>query len=353
MNWLTRFSEARLLNNKLLVSIAVVAFFQGSTAFAAPALLSYGATTPTVAGVSSGGFMAVQLGVAYSATFKGVGVFAGGPYYCAADNASVAVTTCMSNNPAITSAGISSVEYYTNLWASYGWNDSTGNMANQKVYMYSGRNDTVVVQAVMNWLQVYFQNYMSSSNILYNNSSSAGHSWVTWKTGSGINSCSTQGGTYINNCSNDPEHDMLQKFYGSVSTRASSATGQLLSFDQAALTPGGNPGTYSLASTGYVYVPSYCASNSGCKVVVALHGCQQSYSTIGNAFITNSGLNEYADTNHLLIVYPQLVASTYPSYNPQGCWDWWGYTGTNYPIKSGAQMTFIKNVVNRVKAAHY
>ena len=34
----------------------------------------------TVSGLSSGGFMANQLGVAHSSLFKGVGVFAAGPY---------------------------------------------------------------------------------------------------------------------------------------------------------------------------------------------------------------------------------------------------------------------------------
>ncbi len=38
----------------------------------------------SVSGLSSGGFMAAQLGVAYSDTFKaGFGVFAGGPFDCA------------------------------------------------------------------------------------------------------------------------------------------------------------------------------------------------------------------------------------------------------------------------------
>jgi poly(3-hydroxybutyrate) depolymerase len=38
----------------------------------------------SVSGLSSGGFMSVQLGVAYSNTFKtGFGVFAGGPFDCA------------------------------------------------------------------------------------------------------------------------------------------------------------------------------------------------------------------------------------------------------------------------------
>lgn len=38
----------------------------------------------SVSGLSSGGFFAAQLGVAYSNTFKtGFGVFAGGPFDCA------------------------------------------------------------------------------------------------------------------------------------------------------------------------------------------------------------------------------------------------------------------------------
>ncbi len=38
----------------------------------------------SVSGLSAGGFMAGQLGVAYSGTFQtGFGVFAGGPYDCA------------------------------------------------------------------------------------------------------------------------------------------------------------------------------------------------------------------------------------------------------------------------------
>jgi poly(3-hydroxybutyrate) depolymerase len=36
----------------------------------------------TVSGLSSGGFMAVQMHVAYSSVFSGAGIFAGGPYYC-------------------------------------------------------------------------------------------------------------------------------------------------------------------------------------------------------------------------------------------------------------------------------
>jgi hypothetical protein len=37
----------------------------------------------SVSGISSGAFMAVQFGTAWSSVIKGVGVIAGGPYWCA------------------------------------------------------------------------------------------------------------------------------------------------------------------------------------------------------------------------------------------------------------------------------
>jgi poly(3-hydroxybutyrate) depolymerase len=44
----------------------------------------------SVSGFSSGGFMAAQLGIAYSSLFQsGFGVFAGGPYDCARDQDNV------------------------------------------------------------------------------------------------------------------------------------------------------------------------------------------------------------------------------------------------------------------------
>lgn len=52
----------------------------------AASLAAYNADprTVSVSGLSSGGFMAAQLGVAYSSTFQGgFGVFAGGPFDCA------------------------------------------------------------------------------------------------------------------------------------------------------------------------------------------------------------------------------------------------------------------------------
>ena len=39
-------------------------------------------TETTLSGMSSGGYMAVQMHTIYSSLFKGLGVYAGGPYGC-------------------------------------------------------------------------------------------------------------------------------------------------------------------------------------------------------------------------------------------------------------------------------
>jgi poly(3-hydroxybutyrate) depolymerase len=48
-----------------------------------------------VAGISSGGFAAVQMHVAHSSTFKGAAIYAGGVYWCAgAGGAATALANC-------------------------------------------------------------------------------------------------------------------------------------------------------------------------------------------------------------------------------------------------------------------
>src|SRR5690349_978678 len=48
----------------------------------------------SVSGLSSGAFMAVQFAIAHSSTIKGVGIIAGGPYYCAKGVPLTAMTLC-------------------------------------------------------------------------------------------------------------------------------------------------------------------------------------------------------------------------------------------------------------------
>ena len=102
-----------------------------------------------------------------------------------------------------------------------------------------------------------------------------------------------------------------------------------------------------MASTGYVYVPASCASGSRCRLLVALHGCLQSSSNIQLTFVNDANLNQYADTNSLVVLYPQAAPTNLS--NPNACWDWWGYLGssdTNYARHGGAQLETIMRIIH-------
>ena len=68
---------------------------------------------------------------------------------------------------------------------------------------------------------------------------------------------------------------------------------------------------------------------------------------IGRAFVNESGINEWADTNNIVVLYPQTVASI--DNGETGCWDWWGYLNrADYAQKSGPQMKAIYGMVLRI-----
>ncbi|MDG4597516.1 MAG: hypothetical protein P9F75_17830 [Candidatus Contendobacter sp.] len=83
-----------------LTTAAICALTIARCATAAPTLKEVGAGVNidpaqiSVSGISSGGFMAHQFHVAHSENIMGVGIVAGGPYYCAGGSILDAVTKC-------------------------------------------------------------------------------------------------------------------------------------------------------------------------------------------------------------------------------------------------------------------
>ena len=49
------------------------------------------------------------------------------------------------------------------------------------------------------------------------------------------------------------------------------------------------------ADEAMVYVPQSCLDQRGCRIHIALHGCEQSRETIGDTFIRESGFAAIAD----------------------------------------------------------
>ncbi|WP_423228602.1 fibronectin type III domain-containing protein [Pseudaquabacterium inlustre] len=291
-------------------------------------------TQTTVSGLSSGGFMAVQLHVAYSATFaKGAGVVAGGPFYCAEGSVTNATGRCMAHNTSIPVATLVST---TKSWATSGYIDPVANLQNSKVYLYSGTSDNTVKQAVMNDLQTYYASFVPSANVVYKNNIASGHAMITDDTGS---SCATTASPYINNCGFDLAGAMLQQLYGTLNARNNGTLGgSFIEYDQTAFITG-----HGMATTGWAYVPAACSTGSTCKLHVVLHGCKQNTADIGTQYVKNTGYNRWADTNKIVMLYPQTGTGATNS-----CWDWWGYDNANYSKKSGPQMAAVKAMVDKL-----
>jgi len=290
----------------------------------------------SVSGLSSGGFMAVQLHVAYSATFKkGAGIVAGGPFYCAEGSVLNATGRCMAHNSSIPVASLVST---TNSWAASGFVDPVANLNASKVYLFSGTLDSVVTPPVMNDLLSYYQAFVPAANIVYKHDVAAEHSMVTDDYG---NSCSTKGSPYIDDCNFDLAGAILTQLYGALNPRNNGTLGGTFTeYDQTAFVSG-----HGMAGTGWVYVPQACAAGTRCRLHVVLHGCKQNTADIGQQYVRNTGYNRWGDSNNIVMLYPQTGAGATNS-----CWDWWGYDSANYAKKSGPQMAAVKAMVDRVSS---
>jgi poly(3-hydroxybutyrate) depolymerase len=69
--------------------------------------------------------------------------------------------------------------------------------------------------------------------------------------------------------------------------------------------------------------------------------------------VTYSGLNEVAEANNIIVLYPQVSKSEVLPVNPEGCFDWWGYTDPLYAYAAGVQPQFVDKLVSRVTGAEF
>ena len=109
-----------------------------------------------------------------------------------------------------------------------------------------------------------------------------------------------------------------------------------------------------LDSSGWLYLPQACSAAPGrCKLHVVFHGCQQGQSfvpagapAIGQRFVAGAGYNRWAESNHIVLLYPQVLASAGVrrggphQFNPLGCWDFWGYSQAGDALTTGVQRRF-------------
>lgn len=365
----------------------------------------------TVSGISSGAFMAVQMGVVKSSLVRGVAATAGGPYMCATDgdvgSPTAAVSRCMQGDPAMQPAATDRLVDPSDGTFTYTFQgkaqrdvermaknrriDKIDGIRNQAIWVFHGYNDGIVKlpvsQALVGWYTGRHPNGRSASGmtprlpasqVFHKDDLNAGHAQISSAcTGSHCNPCDIEGGAFINSCplpqrdAYDAAGSALQMFYGRL-TRTATPGGRFMAFGQMPYlklidgkTPVKATDEIAMGQEGYLYLPKACEDGSTtCRLHIAFHGCMQSATDMGKVtgqrdyFARHAGVNEWADQNRIVVLYPQamptnavsgnaLSAAVNPMgaardalgnlgkamtsydmsrpFNPMGCWDWWGY----------------------------
>jgi len=293
-------------------------------------------SSTSVSGISSGGYMAVQFHVAFSSTMKGAAIFAAGPYDCSKGSVQTALGSCSSGSP---SPDVASLVAITNQYAQAGAIDDPSALASQRIFIFGGADDPVVAPNVVDALHDYYASFVAPASIDYvSRRAGTSHTWPTLAYGT---PCDVVSSPYIGVCNYDGAGAALQQIFGTLAAPAATPSGSIITIPQGAFIA--DPSGASLDDLAYAYVPASCSSGDTCKLHIAFHGCLQGASLVGDAFYTHSGLNEWADTNHIVVLYPQAKKAT---VNPEGCWDWWGYTGADFAKKTGAQMSMVRAMMS-------
>ncbi len=360
----------------LTAALSLMAAFAALPARAAERLapLPVDPAQVSVAGFSSGAFMANQIHIAHSAGVMGAALIAGGLYGAAVEgvtadgvaaNPVLAIARC-ANLPFLVDE-VPAHQKLVEALAARGAIDPPSHLTRARVYLFTGGSDAFVgAGTVEKARDLYRALGVPKAHVTFEDragpAAMAGHAWVTTAFGE---ACSSNASPYVNACGYDQSGAELKAIYGPrLEPAAARATGRIVDFDQTEFAPGDAAAANGLASTGYLYIPKVCEAGARhkCRLQVALHGCTQSAEKLGDVFYDRIGLNEWADSNRLVVLYPQAHATTLPELpssllrsgplglNPGGCWNWWGYGGdSRYLTRKGVQVEAIWKMVERLE----
>ena len=315
----------------------------------------------SVSGISSGAYMAGQFQLTQADIVVGAGIIAGGPYGCAeslfADvmpgpgsaflNVTKAINGCMLN--AMQIWGVPNPRQLADRARARAQHQEIAPVEltlPDRVYLFTGKSDRTVVPAIVKAAaDFYLALGLRPEQVRLVAGVDAGHAFVTEYSGL---ACDETGKPYVVDCDYDQAGDMLSFIYGPLAPPASRPAGSFLVFDQRPFIR--DFVTHGMEDTGAVYVPDACRGGGEtaagrCRIHVAYHGCAQGRSLVGDAFIRDTGFARWADTNRLIVLFPQAAVSP---FNPQGCWDWWGYTGRAYLTRSAPQIVAVRRMLDRL-----
>ena len=302
-----------------------------------------------VAGLSSGAYMATQVQLAYPELFPLAALVAGGPYGCAAGRLDLALSTCMKGVPAPDAAALAARARQRSAAGDIG---PLKDLAHGRVYLLHGADDAVVAPVVAEAAAHFYEQLrdnepgLKTLQVHDDGARAFAHNLPIAASG---DDCDKSVSPYLGHCGFDAAGEIFSQLFGKPAHAAATAKGELRRFDQDAYRPGGADAL--LAKEGYVYLPPDCLAGKPCGLLVAFHGCKQNADAVGEAFVKDAGFNRWADVYDVAVLYPQTRASTAP-LNPQACWDWWGYSGTDYDSRQGVQLRWLVGAVKAMGLPH-
>ena len=288
----------------------------------------------TVSGVSAGGFMAVQSHIALAEKIGGAGIVAGGPYHCAQGDVQVALSRCMTGE----GLDIEPLVRFASEAAAAGDIAPIAELASARAWIFHSPADSVVAPAAGSALRDFYRAFVAADQVVFVDDVETAHGWPTLDAGV---ACQELGGEYINDCDFDAAGELLRHLHGDLAPRTPEARPEnLVEADFSAYFGSGS----DVAKTGFLYIPDVCrADPRECGLHIAFHGCVQGAEFIGDRFARQAGFNEWAESNELIVAYPQIEKSL---FNPKGCWDWWGYTDEDYDLRSGKQVAGVGALID-------
>ena len=194
--------------------------------------------------------------------------------------------------------------------------DPPTHLSDDKVYIYSGTDDSVVNPIVVNSLMSYYLYFIKASNIVADFDIQSEHCMPTVDYGE---PCATLASPYLGKCGFDGAGQAFNVIYGSLNPKVDAIAANFQTFDQTPHIPISRSELSSLSKTGYIYVPSNCSSGEvSCHLHISFHGCEQNVELIGNQYAQHAGYNSWAESNNVIVVYPYISPSSLIPYNPNG-----------------------------------
>lgn len=306
------------------------AFALSSTAYAALPALKLNLDQTTVSGLSSGGYMAAQFQLAHADWVKGAAIVAAGPVYCAQNNLMTALDHCI--NKVDTPIPLADLNKQLKDWSTQGLLAPEAEIKQSKIWLLHGTADQKITKEVADALHQQYQEWLPPVQLSYVQDKNFAHHMPTLNEGSACDKSETP---FLGQCNYDAAGEALKFIQTGLKAPTESSTGTVYPIDQQKIA---GDLAATMAEQGYVYVPKSCEQGQSCTLHISFHGCNQHAEAIGMAYVEKAGFNRYADSNNIVVLYPQTRASALMPMNPQACWDWWGYTDANYANRKGQQI---------------